>query len=434
MIPNEVIYILETLERNGFQAYIVGGAVRNHLMGYPIKDWDITTNAIPDQIEALFEHTYAVGKAFGTIVVSLEDDYEVTTYRSESGYDGRKPTHVSFSSDVMEDIKRRDFTMNAMLMDKSGQILDYYKGQEDIKHNMVKTVGHARDRFTEDYLRVYRYIRFTTEYHFDKNPEIDQIIKSMPIHKGISVERIREEFNKILLSDMPSKGIKHLYDTGLLAYILPEILDSVDFDQHSEFHHLTVFDHLMATLNQTPAKLPLRLAALLHDIGKPSTFELIEGRGRFYSHDKASVNLAGKFLKRFKYDNDTCKHVEILISNHMRLLDLDNNKSVKKFMNKIGLDNLSDFLELRKADILSSTTNDSIESVESMKTKFDEIIHEKAPMSVNDLALDGHDLMKLGYKGKEIGELKLLLLDLVLDKPQMNNKESLIEHIKLLNK
>lgn len=434
MIPNEVMYIMKELEQNGFDAYIVGGAVRNHIMGYPINDWDITTNARPNQIENIFEDTYAVGKAFGTIVVKLSSNYEITTYRRESNYDGRKPGYVAFSSDIREDLERRDFTMNAMIMDKDGNIYDYYNGQDDIISNMIQTVGNAVDRFTEDYLRVYRYIRFTTQYNFNRNSNIDNIIRNLPINSHISAERIREEFNKILLSDLPSNGIKHLYDVGLLEYIFPEIIPSVNFDQHSKFHHLTVFEHLLKVLDQVPPNLPLRLAALCHDIGKPQTYQLIDGEGRFYGHDKESSKLSLYFLKRLKYDNDTVNVVESLVSNHMRLLDLDNKKSVKKFITKIGVNLLDSFLDLRKADILSSTTNDTLESVESMRIKFNDILQEKEPMTVNDLAVNGYDLMSIGLSGKEIGVTKNYLLEIVLDNPKLNTKERLLQCVKMLDK
>ncbi len=434
MIPNEVIYIMNKLEQNGHEAYIVGGAVRNHIMGYPINDWDITTNATPDQIESIFDNTYAVGRAFGTIVVKLTSSYEITTYRSESNYDGRKPGLVAFSSSIRKDLERRDFTMNAMIMDKDGNISDYYNGQDAIAANMIQTVGNPLDRFKEDYLRVYRYIRFTTQYNFTRNDIIDDIICDLPINSNISAERIREEFNKIILSEFPSKGIRHLYDVGLLDYIFPEIIPSVNFDQHSKFHHLNVFDHLLNALDKVPPNLPIRLAALCHDIGKPQTYQLIEGEGRFYGHDKESSKLALSFLKRLKYDNVTMDAVETLISNHMRLLDLENKKSVKKFMTKIGFNLLDSFLDLRKADILSSTTNDTLESIDSMRNKFAEILHEKEPMTVNDLAVNGYDLISIGLVGKEIGKTKDYLLEIVLDDPKMNTKEQLLQCVKMLDR
>lgn len=431
-IPNEVIHILNTLKSNGHEAYIVGGAVRNTVMGLSINDWDITTSAEPDVVECLFKRTTNVGKSFGTIIVHLEMDYEITTFRTESKYDGRKPEIIQYAKSITEDIRRRDFTMNAMYMDDTGTIYDVYNGRDSIQSRTIETVGQPLDRFTEDYLRVYRYVRFTTQYDLKYNPLIDQVIKEMPINTNISFERIREELNKILLSAYPSKGIRHLLNLGLLEYIMPEIIPCVGFDQHSEFHHLDVFDHCLSALDKSNQTLVLRLAALFHDIGKPSTFELIDGVGHFYGHDKASVQLTEIVLKRLKYSNEVIDEVLKLIAHHMRLLDLDNRKSVKKFIRKIGVDSLNNFLDLRRVDILSSTTNDDIISVELMSKVFEEIIHEKHPINVNDLAIDGHALMDLGIVGVEIGRVKEALLEIVLDDPSKNTYETLMKHAKVL--
>lgn len=429
MIPNDVKYIIKTLQSNNFEAYIVGGAVRNHYMKKPVNDWDITTNATPDIIENLFEHTYAVGKAFGTIVVKLTENYEVTTYREETGYDGRKPQHVQYADTIKKDLERRDFTMNAMYMDLEENIYDLHSGIEAINNKIIETVGNPVDRFIEDYLRVYRYVRFTAQYAFNRNLELDEKILEIPINKHISAERIREEFNKMLLSEKPSDAIIHLNHLNLLEYVFPEIVPCIGFEQHSKFHHLTVFEHLMMAVDHTPRDLIVRLAALCHDIGKPSTFELIDGEGHFYGHDKVSAELTERFLKRLKYDSATIQSVLTLINNHMRLLDTSNKKSVKKFMKKIGLDHLNQFLELRKADILSSKTNDDISSVADMRETFNKIIHEKEPLSVNDLAVNGHDIMSFDIHGKDIGILQKKLLEHVLDHPKENNKKDLINII-----
>jgi len=433
MIPNEVKYIINTLIKNGYTAYIVGGAVRNTVMNRPVKDWDITTSALPSEVEALFDKTYNVGKSFGTIIVKLDQNYEVTTYRTEDEYDGRKPHKIEFSNHVLDDLKRRDFTMNAMIMSLDGKITDYFKGQEDINHKIIQTVGNPIDRFTEDYLRVYRYVRFTNEYDLSLNEAIDKTIIEMPINYNISAERIREEFNKMILSKRPSNAIKHLNKVGLLEYIMPEIISCIGFEQHSKFHHLDVFEHTMKALDETPPELTIRLATLCHDIGKPESFELVDNQGRFYGHDKASVTLADKFLSRLKYDNKIKEDVLLLVGNHMRLLDLDNKKSVKKFIKKIGENRLDAYLQLRRADILSSTTNDTLESVEKMRLCFKSILESKEPISLNDLAINGHDLMSLGYEGKQIGMIKKHLLEIILDKPELNNKESLLKLTKEIN-
>lgn len=432
MIPIDVIKILDTFKSNGFEAFIVGGAVRDYCLKRVINDWDITTNAEPDVIESLFEKTYSVGRSFGTIVVVLNDiQYEITTYRTESAYsDGRRPDNVVYTSDLKEDLARRDFTMNSMVMDRDENITDVYNGKKSIDNCEIETVGQARLRFTEDYLRVYRYVRFTSQLNFDRNKKLDFIIKNMPINKTISFERIQVELNKILLSKEPSRGIQHLKDIGLLSYIFPGIEKTYNFDQHSKYHHLNIFDHLLCTLDYSKTTLINRLSALLHDIGKPNTFELIDGEGHFYKHHKASRDIAETILVRLKYSNHQIDVILNLIHYHMTVLDLDNVKSVKKFINKIGSEQLENFLDLRESDIKSCKTNDDLKSINEMRITFTNIIEQKHPMTVNDLDLSGYDLMALGYKGKNIGLKKEELLEHVLQFPEDNTKDKLLRLIR----
>lgn len=436
MIPSKVKFILDTIENEGYEAYIVGGAVRDFYLDKEINDWDITTNASPDIIEHLFARTYAVGRAFGTVVVVLDHDlFEVTTYRTESDYHkGRKPQTVAFSSRLEDDLSRRDFTMNAMVMNKEGHIFDYYEGQKSLDHKIIHTVGNARDRFTEDYLRVYRYIRFNAQLGFNKNPELDKIIMEIPFNDHISFERIRLEFDKILLSDHPDLGLRHLRSVGLLSYIIPGIEKTYDFDQHSQFHHLDVFEHLLEVVKNSKKDPIVRLAALLHDIGKPDTFEMIDGDGHFYKHHKHSEDMAKLVLKRLKYSNHIIKHVCNLIHYHMTLVDTESTKSVKKFINKIGADHLDDFVELRKADILGSKDSDDLSSIDDMKDAFKDVLNADHPMTIHDLKVNGYDLMVLGFKGPEIGKVKHHLLEHVLHHHEDNKKEILIEIAKSYRK
>jgi len=432
MIPIDVINILDTLESNGFEAYIVGGAVRDYCLKRVINDWDITTNAEPETIESLFDKTYSVGRAFGTIIVVLNDvQYEVTTYRTESSYsDGRRPDSVVYTKDLKEDLSRRDFTMNSMVMDKNGHITDIYNGKKSFDNHMIETVGEAELRFREDYLRVYRYVRFTSQLNFKRNIELDTVIKNMSINKTISFERIQVELNKILLSEEPSKGINHLKEIGLLSHVIPGIEKTYDFDQHSKYHNLNIFDHLLSALDYSKPTVINRLSALLHDIGKPDTFEIIDGEGHFYKHHKASRDIAERVLVRLKYSNHEIDTILNLIHYHMTILDLENKKSVKKFMNKIGSEQLEDFLNLRESDIKSSKTNDDLKSINEMRITFTEIIEQKQPMTVNDLDLSGYDLMAFGFKGKDIGLKKEELLDHVLQFPEDNTKEILLRLIR----
>lgn len=428
MLTQDVIYILSKLESAGYEAYVVGGAVRNHILDLPIKDWDITTNALPDQIESLFEQTYDVGKAFGTINVVLNDvNYEVTTYRQDSDYsDGRHPDQVTFSLNLKDDLSRRDFTMNAMVMNSKGQIYDFYNGQDALSKRKVFTVGDAKKRFKEDYLRVYRYVRFTQVLNFNRNNDIDEVIKNLCINKDISFERIQEEFNKIILSQNPSKGLNHLKDLGLLNYIVPGIEKTYDFNQHSKYHHLDVFNHTMSVVDHTQAHLETRLAALLHDIGKPNTFTLENGEGHFYGHHRESMLMAEVILKRLKYPNKTIEMVLHLIHYHMTQLNFTD-KSLRKFIRKIQPEAYFLWSDLRKADILSCKNQESVDDMVSLDQMVTQILKEVPALTVNDLDINGYDLMSLGITGKAIGHIKQQLLDWIDDYPNKNQKEDLME-------
>jgi len=432
MIPNDVKYIIERLENNGYEAYVVGGAVRDYYLGKTVNDWDITTDAEPCIVEDLFEKTYAIGRAFGTVVVIINAiAYEVTTYRTESHYsDGRRPDKVLYSKNLKEDLSRRDFTMNAMVMTKTGDFIDLYNGIESLDKQMIQCVGDPIKRFQEDYLRVYRYVRFNTQLGFTKNKELDDVILTIPQNLNISFERIKFELDKILLSENPSRGIRHLRSLGLLKHILPGIEKTYDFDQHCKFHNLNVFDHLMVVLDSSEPNIINRLAALLHDIGKPDTFELSDGEGHFYKHHHVSEQMAELILRRLKYSNNVVHTVLKLIHYHMTLVDTEKKKSVKKFINKIGSDHLDDFLDLRKSDIMGSKINDDLSSIQIMKEAFEKILNENHPMTIHDLDINGHDIMSLGYKGPEIGKIKHYLLDHVLQHHDDNKKTILLEIIK----
>ena len=436
MIPIEIKEVLEIISDNGFEAYIVGGAVRDLYMMRPVSDWDITTNARPNEIKSIFKKTLDTGIDFGTVQIYYKGQWiEITTYRKDSlKSDGRKPDYVEFSNDLVEDLARRDFTLNAMVMNSEGLIKDYFNGRTSIDEKKLETVGDPRTRFKEDYLRVYRYVRFTSQLNFFINSKIDQVIMDMEINKNISVERIQIEFNKILLSDTPSKGILHLKKLGLLSYILPGIEKTYDFDQHTPYHHLDVFNHSITAVDHTPKNLVLRLAALLHDISKPDTFFMEEGTGHFYGHASESSKKAEVILKALKYPKKDIQKIVLLIQHHMRLIDLEKEKSIKKFIRKIGPDNIHDWLDLRKADIMSCKTQETLEFHEQLSEKIDSILNEIPPFTINDLKINGHDLMALGLKGPEIKRMKENLLEYVDEFPSHNHKTLLINKAKEFTK
>jgi len=431
MLPESLLVLMKTIRTRGYEVYIVGGAVRDHLMGRSINDYDLTTSAKPEVIQKLFKKTVDIGIDFGTVQVNcMGDIYEVTTYRQDSlKSDGRKPDFVSYTSDVMEDLARRDFTVNAMIMDHNCNIQDPYNGKDSIKSRVLYTVGDPSQRFKEDYLRVYRYVRLNQILGFKRNPLIDNVITSMPINTNISFERIREELNKILLSNHPSKAMVHMKSIGLLGYVIPGIQETYGFDQASKYHHLNVFDHSMAVLDATPADLVSRLSGLLHDIGKPPTFQKIEGEGHFYGHDKTSQTMAVDILRRLKYPNHIINRVGLIVGNHMRLLDSSNLGSLRKFIRKIGQENIQAWFNLRKADIMACRTQESLKDIRELEIIINDLLNEVPALSVNDLDISGYDLMELGYQGKVIGKIKKYLLDKVDQDPSFNKKDKMIQYI-----
>lgn len=435
MLNKGVKYILENINNHGYEAYIVGGAVRNFLLNKYIADFDITTNALPDEIEKIFEKTIPTGKKYGTITVMQDNiSYEITTYRSDGTYsDGRRPDSVSFSNVLKDDLKRRDFTINSMCMDCDGNIIDFFGGREDLKNGLIKCIGNPDERFNEDALRMLRAVRFMGQLGFNIDEETRlSIIKNSQLIKAVSVERIHDEFNKILLSDKPSRGIRMLVETGLMDFVIPEYLSSVGFKQHNPYHDKDVFEHVMEVLDSIKPKLNLRLAAFFHDISKPECFTQDEnGRGHFYGHHIKSAIVAKEIMKRLKYSNELIEDVSILIRYHyLKEVDMKD-KGVKKFINNVGINRLDDMFSLNIADIKGKANIANFEKVEVLREKCNIILKNKEPLTKNDLKINGHDLEKLGIvKGKLYSELLEKALELVLEFPEKNNKEELVEFIK----
>lgn len=434
MLDKNIKYILKNIKNHGYEAYLVGGAVRSFLLGLDVSDFDITTNALPQTIEKIFKKTIPTGKKFGTITVIHENNsYEITTFRSDGHYsDGRRPDSISFSDELTEDLKRRDFTMNAICMDYDENIIDYFGGTEDIKNRVIRCIGDPDQRFNEDALRMLRAVRFMTQLGFSLDEKTRlSIVKNSFLIKHISAERIRDELNKILISDKPSEGIRTLVDTGLMNYIIPEYLNTVGFDQHNPYHDKDVFEHTMEVLDNIEPKLNLRLAALFHDISKPECFTQDEnGRGHFFGHHIKSAVLGKEIMERLKYSCDVIEDVRILIRYHL-LKEIDmKDKGVKKFINNVGIDRLDDMFSLNIADIKGKSSNAGFEKVEVLREKCRAIIENKEPLSKKDLNINGYDLEALGIeKGSIYTELLDKALDLVLEYPGKNTKEELTEYI-----
>ncbi|MBU5425789.1 CCA tRNA nucleotidyltransferase [Tissierella pigra] len=436
-IPEYVDRIIDKLEANGYSGYIVGGSVRDILIGREPSDFDITTDALPDEIEEVFKEykTLEVGKQFGTIVVVQEEGIvEVTTFRADGEYvDGRRPERVYFSKNIIDDLSRRDFTINSMAYNKKAGLIDYFQGKEDLKKRQIKTVGDPKERFSEDYLRIMRALRFASQLEFSIEESTFQACKLYSEYiLNISIERIREEFFKILLCKTPSNGIRLMKDTGMLSIVLPEIMDTVRFNQHTPHHDKDVFEHILCVLDNTDPILELRLTALLHDIGKPHTLTIDEnGIGHFYNHDKVGAKIAEKILKRLKASNELIETVSLLIYKHMTQHDNLGEKGLKRLLAIMGEERIFTLLELNKADRLCSNKDANIQDLIEREEKIKRIIENKEVYEKKQLTINGHDVIKLGYKeGKKIGEILNYLLEKVLENPELNDKEKLIEIIK----
>lgn len=426
--------IIEKLRNNNFEAFLVGGCVRDLLLCKQPSDFDVTTNAHPDEVLNIFKDykTFALGKKFGTITVLVEDEkIEITTYRSESTYsDNRHPDEVIFSDDLREDLKRRDFTINAMAM-YNGEVFDFYNGQEDLKAKIIRCVGKADERFQEDALRMIRAIRFSTLLYFTiEKTTFDAIVKNAHLIQNVANERIKDELNKILLSEKPSYGIRVFAETGLLKYILPDLEECIDFEQKSSFHDKTVFDHILTVLDNTKPELKQRLAALFHDIAKPKTFSVDEkGQGHFYGHDTEGMKIAQRELKKFGYSNEMINDVLILISEHMKIGEMTD-KALRRKIRRAGKENITALYDLLIADRISTKSGRTAEDLIKEKHRIEELLKEETA-NEKFLKINGNDLKALGYiEGKEIGNILRELEELVLDDPKLNEKEILIKLIK----
>jgi tRNA nucleotidyltransferase (CCA-adding enzyme) len=433
-LPQHVSFIIDTFHKAGYDAYAVGGCVRDTILGRSPNDWDITTNALPDNTVSLFSHTIPTGIKHGTVTVLLNKaPYEVTTYRIDGEYsDNRHPDKVEFTSSLEEDLSRRDFTINAMAYNTESGLIDPFNGLQDLENHIVRCVGNPDRRFNEDALRMIRAVRFANQLNFNiDRTTFNSINENSTLIKNVSVERIREEFVKILLCDRPSSGIIALRDSGLLQYFLPEIIKTINFDQKNPHHDKDVFLHTLFVIDNSPKNLIVRLGALLHDIGKPDSFSIDEkGIGHFYGHEIIGTEISEVILKRMKFDNDTINKVMILVREHMSRFTKLKPSSLKKLMTRVGIENLESLFQLQTADIKASAPPFDFEPVEYVRKETERILNEKQPLSVKDLAITGSDLIQMGFKpGKRIGDILNNLLELVLENPKINNKDELRKHV-----
>lgn len=436
ILPKNVNNIIDTLYSNGYEAFVVGGCVRDSILGKNPNDFDVTTNAKPLKVKEIFEEVgYKVidtGLQHGTVTIVIEkENFEVTTYRIEGEYlDNRRPSEVFFTNELKEDLKRRDFTINALAYNNKFGTIDYFSGKEDLQNKIIRAIGEKEKRFEEDGLRMLRAVRFEAQLGFEIEKETLKAIKVNSILlKNISAERIRDEFIKILISSSPSKGIRRLLDLDLLQYIIPELLETVNFDQRSRYHDKDVFNHTMMVLDNVENNLEIRLAALLHDIAKPKTFTMDKKGGHFYFHEVEGEKMGKDILKKLRFDNSSIEKVSLLIRNHMRVPGIKSKAKLKKYIVDIGEDNLNTLFNLMRADrIASHPTYAKYEDIDEVNRACNSILERNEPMRIKDLKINGNDLIEIGVeKGKKVGEILNLLLQDVLENPKLNEREYLME-------
>lgn len=433
LLPTYTEEVLRKLNNYGCEAYIVGGAVRDILMGKVPMDWDIATEAEPETVKRIFDKTVDTGIKHGTVMVLLDgNQVEVTTYRSEGEYsDFRRPDKVEFVRSLREDLSRRDFTMNAIAYSPKEGYKDYNNGIDDIKNKIIRCVGKPDERFSQDALRMMRAIRFSCELNFQiEQLTFDAIRKNAYLIKMISNERIRDELNRILVSEKPSKGINIMLETGLLDIILPELADCKDLKQENPHHRYDVYDHIINSLDNIRPELHLRLIMLMHDLGKLKT-KTIDKSGicHFYGHQAVSAKIAEKILHRLRYDNKISKKVLCLIKCHDEKFKSDK-LSVRKAVNKIGIEHFQDYINVREADIKAQSSNfmkDKLYNINLVQKLFNEIIRDKEPLVLKDLKVNGKDLKGIGIvEGKKIKNTLDYLMERVLEEPELNEAKILL--------
>lgn len=432
-MPQAVKEIIATLQQNNFEAYAVGGCVRDSILGREPNDWDITTSASPEEVKALFRRTIDTGIEHGTVTIMIDKvGYEVTTYRIDGKYeDGRHPTEVTFTSNLKEDLLRRDFTINAMAYNDTDGLVDIFGGLEDIERKVIRCVGDPRARFTEDALRLMRAVRFAAQLGYTIEEETREAMKEIAGNlTKISAERIQVELVKTLVSPNPFM-MKDAYELGLTKYFMPEFDLAMETEQHNRHHMYTVGEHSLVATGHIRADKVLRLTMLMHDFGKPlciTTDE--EGIDHYYGHPARSEEMAEEILHRLKFDNDTIRKVCILIRHHDERI-VPGLKYMRRAMARIGEEAFPELFEVQEADISAQSSykrDIKLVNLEANRRDYEEICAKKQCVSKATLAVTGKDLIACGMKpGKEIGAVLDAMLQEVIESPEHNEKEYLLK-------
>ena len=437
-LPRKVSFIISNLSLHGYEAYAVGGCIRDAILAKEPEDWDVTTSATPGEIKELFRHTIDTGIEHGTVTVLLgKESFEVTTFRIDGAYeDGRHPSSVTFTKSLIEDLKRRDFTINAMAYNDEVRLVDRVGGMKDLNHHLIRCVGDPKARFAEDYLRILRALRFSAQLGFKlEQHTIEGMVELAPNLSQISAERIREELMKLLLSDHPDK-IHEAYQLGITKVILPEWDAMVGVEQKNLHHSYDVAKHTLVTLKGIKKDKILRLTMLFHDMGKPQTKTTdAKGVDHFIAHERASEHIAKTVMNRLRFDKETIKKVTKLIAYHDYPLNTTP-RAVRRAVNRIGVELFPYYLAVRVADIKGGSyyeRKERLKKVVHVRHLFLKILQEKQCISLGKLAISGQDLIELGCTpGPEIGRILNELLELVLDHPKYNSREVLLPLTKKL--
>lgn len=432
-MPKNAEYILKTLMQHGHQAYIVGGCVRDSVLGKTPQDWDITTSATPEETKAIFRRTVDTGIEHGTVTVMMDKKgYEVTTYRVDGSYkDHRRPETVTFTTSLEEDLKRRDFTINAMAYNQEEGLVDLFHGVEDLRQGVIRCVGIPQERFDEDALRILRGIRFAAQLGFRIEEGTRQAIREKAVFlKDISAERIQVELTKLIISPHPECLID-AYELGITEIILPEFDRMMETPQHTRHHCYDVGRHTIEVMKQIEPQPVLRWAALLHDVGKPKCRKTDEtGRDHFYGHPSEGKAIAVQVLRRLKMDNETIFRVKRLVEWHDFGIDgTVSEQGLRRALNRMGTDLFEDYSRLRKADMLGQSDyklEQKKAAYDQMQQMYRRIMERGDCLCVKSLAIDGGRLIELGIPpGPDMGWLLNELLTQVLERPERNTKEEL---------
>lgn len=436
-MPAKARQIIKTIQDAGYEAYAVGGCVRDSILGREPEDWDITTSARPDQIKALFARTIDTGIRHGTVTVMLDrEGFEVTTYRIDGKYeDSRHPREVTFTPNLREDLRRRDFTINAMAYNEECGLVDIYGGMEDIQRKVIRCVGDAQERFKEDALRIMRAIRFSAQLGYTIEDKTAQAIRKLaPSLKAISAERIQVELVKLLVSPHPDY-LRDAYDMGVTKVILPEFDVCMKTPQNHPHHMYNVGEHILHSLCNIEPDRILRTAMLLHDIGKPATMKIDEdGITHFHGHNVTGEKMADKILRRLRFDNDTIYMVCKLVMYH----DYGNSvipdmRIVRRAVNRVGEEVFPLLFPVKRADVAAQSDylrQEKLNVIDRWQQLYEKVLEEKQCFSLKTLAVTGTDLIDAGMSpGPGLGRQLQKLLELVLDHPEYNTKERLMKEV-----